>query len=268
MIRPIPSPEFVCELPVFAASGLVIRDGIFYIVSDDEISLIHGTPADGFVAYPFWKEVLPEDPVARKKLKPDFECMVLKGASLFILPSFSKKNRITGVRVDLSHDRITGHQILDLSDLHERLDKKVPDLNIEGALYLNDELLLFQRGNGKNGTNAIIRGRDLNDQAMQVVPLTLPHLGKIPLTITDAAFRDNEIWFLAVAEDTESTYLDGEVVGSFLGRFDEHHVVKDLFKLELPHKPEGLSFMPDGTLYLVTDDDSRDKPSRLFRVTL
>jgi hypothetical protein len=268
MIRPIPSPEFICELPVFAASGLIIRDGIFYIVSDDEVSLLHGSPKDGFKAYPLWDEVLPEDPATRKKLKPDFECLALKGASLFILPSFSKKNRITGVRVDLTHDGICGHQILDLTDLRENLTETVPDINIEGAMFLNNELLLFQRGNGKNGTNAVIRGKDFNDTSMKIIPLTLPHLGKVPMTITDVAYRENEIWFLAVAEDTESTYLDGEVLGSFLGRFDQSFGVKDLFKLELPHKPEGLAFSQDGFLYMVTDDDSRNKPSRLFRINI
>ncbi len=268
MISPIPSPEFICELPVFAASGLIIRDGIFYIVSDDEVSLIHGTPEKGFVTYPFWNEILPEDLASRKALKPDFESLALKGASLFILPSFSKENRITGVRVELTHNGICGHQIIDLTDLRESLKAKVEDINIEGAIFLNDELFLFQRGNGKNGTNAIIRGKDFTDTSMQVIPLTLPHLGKIPLTVTDAAYRDKEIWFLAVAEETESTYLDGEVSGCFLGNLNKHFAVKDLFKLELPHKPEGLAFSPDGFLYMVTDDDSRKKPSRLFRIKI
>lgn len=268
MIRPIPSPEFICELPVFAASGLIIRDGIFYIVSDDEVSLLHGSPENGFSSYSLWEENLPEDETIRKKLKPDFECLVLKGTSLFIIPSFSKKNRITGVRVDLNPKGITGHQVMDLSHLKESLDKKVPDLNIEGALYIDDELLLFQRGNGKNGTNAIIRGKDLSDPMMQIFPLTLPHLEKIPLTVTDAASWKNDIWFLAVAEDTESTYLDGEVKGAFLGKLDAHFAVKELFRLEFPHKPEGLAFSPDGSLYVVTDDDSRAKPSRLFRIQL
>lgn len=262
------TPEFICELPVFAASGLIIKDGVFYIISDDEVSLLHGSPEAGFISFSLWNEDLPEDAAIRKKLKPDFECLVLKGASLFILPSFSRKNRITGVRVDLRKEGISSHQILDLTDLRERLDKKVPDLNIEGALSINNEILLFQRGNGKNGTNAVIRGQSLDDNSMQVIPIDLPHMGKIPLTITDAAATGNDIWFLAVAEDTESTYLDGEVKGSFLGSFDERFRVKELLKLDIPHKPEGLAFHPDGSIYFVTDDDSRSKPSRLFRIKI
>jgi hypothetical protein len=253
---------------VFAASGLIIRDGIFYIVSDDEVSLLYGSPATGFVSYAFWNECLPEEPVARKKLKPDFECLVLKGASLYILPSFSRENRSTAVRVDLTHDQISGHELLDLSELRENLSAKLSDLNIEGALNLNGEFFLFQRGNGKNGTSAVLRGTDLSDRDMKIIPLTLPHLGKIPLTITDATARDKEIWFLAVAENTDSTYLDGEITGSFLGRLDEKFEVLDFMKLDFPHKPEGLAFAADGSLFVVTDDDSRAKPSRLFKTRI
>jgi hypothetical protein len=254
-------PEPVCELPVYAASGLVIRDGVFYIVSDDEVSLVYGTPAKKFKTYPLWDEILPEDPAERKKVKPDFECLYFDGDTLTILPSFSRKNRILAARVFFEGNKITGHELVDLKEMREELSPRIHDLNIEGALIFHGELILFHRGNGKHAQNAVIQGE-------RVVPLKLPLHEGVPLTITDATIYKNEIWFLSVAEATESSYLDGEVRGSFLGMLDGNFQVKKLFQLDFPNKPEGLAFLNDRELYVVTDDDSRLKKSRLFRVSL
>lgn len=259
------SPELVCELPVFAASGLVIVKEKFFLISDDEVSLVTGEKSGEFKVHALWEEELPEDPAERKKKKPDFESLYVDGESLFILPSFSQPNRTRGVRVRLDDLR---PELLDLGGVRKTLEKEVADLNIEGAIREEERLLLFQRGNGKNGSNSVIIKKDLLDPEMKVVPLKLPYVGKIPLTITDTASKNGTIWFLAVAEDTESTYLDGEVVASFIGNLDESFTVKDLIKLDFPHKPEGMAFGDDGLLYLVTDDDSREKPSRLFKLQL
>lgn len=251
------TPELVCELPVFAASGLVISSGEFFIVSDDEVSLVHGRPGS-FKTLSLWDEVLPEDPLERKKVKPDFEGLYLSGQNLHLIPSFSKKNRTRGAVIDLTQNmRI---DLMDLSELRERLEEKVPDLNIEGALLKEGRLHLFQRGNGKNGTNSVIV---FDGDEFKVTALMLPFHKRVPLTITDAAFKDSLFYFTAVAEDTESTYLDGEVLGSFLGTLNEEFAVTSLKQLDCSGKPEGLAFC-DETLYFVTDDDSRKKPSRLF----
>lgn len=259
------SPELVCELPVFAASGLVIFSGKFFIVSDDEISLLHGIPGRKFETLKLWDHILPEDPKKRKKVKPDFECLYLDGLKLYLIPSFSKKNRDQGAVVDLGKKgKILSHQILDLSALQKKLDKEIPDLNIEGGIMKNKILHLFQRGNGKDGTNSIILCDDLSSDRFDIRKMKLPDHKGIPLTVTDATLKGETIYFTAVAEDTDSTYLDGEVVGSYLGTLDEKLKVSTLRELNFSGKPEGLSFDENGSLFFVTDDDSREKPSRLF----
>ena len=45
---------------------------------------------------------------------------------------------------------------LDLAGLYTMLEADIPDLNIEGATVAGDRLLLFQRGNGRAGVNAVI----------------------------------------------------------------------------------------------------------------
>lgn len=257
------TPELICELPVYAASGLVISSGKFFIVSDDEVSLLHGSP-ENFQTLNLWDHILPEDPAQRKKVKPDFECLYLNGQKLYLLPSFSKKNRVQGAVVELGEKgEILRHEIIDLSNLKKALDKKVPDLNIEGAFVKNNRLHLFQRGNGKDGTNSIISCDDLFSTHFEITDLKLPAHKGIPLTVTDATLKEETIYFTAVAEDTDSTYLDGEVMGSYLGTLDKNLEITGLRELNFSGKPEGLAFHIEH-LYFVTDDDSRKKPSRLF----
>ncbi|MES2526227.1 MAG: hypothetical protein V4598_04045 [Bdellovibrionota bacterium] len=255
-------PELVCELPVSAASGLVICGDKFFIISDDELSLLSGDFSGNYVFTSLWEHELPDDPKLRKKLKPDLESLYLDGPTLWALPSFSRPNRVKGARIELSSDfKILQHEEVDFTDLYQKLSMFVPDLNIEGAVLKDNILHLFQRGNGKQGSNSIIT---IHKEEVHIRPLKLPHFNGIPLTVTDATMLDGEIFYLAVAEDTDSTYLDGKVKGAFLGRL--HGV--DIGQIEFQGKPEGLSFHSDGYLYFVTDDDSRKISSRLFRLKI
>lgn len=259
-------PEFVTKLPVHAASGLIIARGKFFVVADDEVHILAGTPDKGFSPYALWKEKLPANEKERKKVKPDFESVFLDGDELVVIPSLSRKNRIEGARIRLSDSgKIFSHGTFSLKGLRKNLDEVIPDLNIEGALRHDGKIHLFQRGNGEKGMNAVIALDTLESKSFTITPVQLPSIRDVKYTITDAAVKDDEIWFLAVAERSDSTYLDGEVLGSALGKFDETFKVKEFFPIDLRHKTEGLAFDAEGTAWLVTDDDSREKPSRLFR---
>lgn len=261
------TPEQVCRLPVFAASGLVIRNEKFFIIADDEVSVVHGVPGD-FTVTKLWAQELPEASIERKKLKPDFESLFVDGEDIVILPSFSKDNRIKGARLSFRHNEIIDICPIDFSFLYQKLHGAIPDLNIEGALSDAGSVLLFQRGNAGEGTNAVIRMNALEGEIENVSGIVLPARENIPMTITDITRRNDEFWFSAVAEATESTYLDGEIRGSFVGRMSGDFQLRELFQLAFRSKPEGLAFHPDGYLYLVTDDDSREVPSALFRLRL
>jgi hypothetical protein len=83
------------------------------------------------------------------------------------------------------------------------------------------------------------------------------------LSFTDATIYNNNILFLAVAEATESTYFDGEYKGSVLGKMNLNGDVISMREILIPSKPEGIALNLNH-LYLVTDDDDRAKPSRLY----
>ena len=114
-------PELICELPVSAASGLVICGDMFFIISDDELSLLSGhISGKNFKMTKLWEHELPEDPKLRKKLKPDLESLYLDGLTLWALPSFSRPNRVKGAKIELSKDfKILQHEEVDFTDLYQ-----------------------------------------------------------------------------------------------------------------------------------------------------
>jgi hypothetical protein len=157
-----------------------------------------------------------------------------------------------------------------------------PNLNIEGAVVVGSHLKLFQRGNGRAGKNAMIdisleglfeelkSSRELSEQRIQAISiLELGELHGTPLGFTDAAVvMDNEIAFLAVAEQTDSTYTDGQYVGAMLGYLNSEGRLGKIVELNCPQKPEGIWLSSDSgcrEFFVVTDADDRSQPSLLYR---
>lgn len=258
---------------IAAASGLVLAGNRFYLVADDEngvMGINKDLKSSGEI-YEVFPGVLPEDKKERKKLKPDFEGMVHlpEMNALLCLPSGSKKNRIRGALVSLADHKITE---VNFKNVYQKLEDLYPELNIEGAVLIGENIRLFQRGNGKLHQNAVITlnlKSFLNDQIkdLKVINIDLGKLKGIPLSFTDASLFKNKCYFVAVAENSESTYADGEFVGSVLGEISEAGEIIFTTLLDLDSKPEGLAF-DETSFYLVTDDDDRKKPSRLLQGTL
>jgi len=282
---PIIRPEKLFNLPTTSASGLVRVGECFYIIADDHHSLIKITSAGELKSIPILPGELPQEYGERKKQKADFECLFVLGDRLIGLGSGSKENRTQGfsISTDASTNEVLSPSLFSLAPLYEALAKKMPGLNIEGVLAIQNEIWLFQRGNTEGSFSGVIR---LNAAAFQrVVDVTISPesvLGIHDLTsslpegygFTDAA--TNGLWFLAVREETKNAYDDGAFAGAILGQLlvsdDGHPKVGNLVRLEITAKPEGLwvETAPDGGLfaYLVTDADSTDIPSAFYRFAL
>lgn len=269
-----PTEIFTFKDPyIAAASGLVLAKNRFYLVADDENGImgINKDLKSSGEIYEVFPGLLPEDKNERKKLKPDFEGMVHlpQMNALLCLPSGSKKNRSRGALVSLTDHKITE---VSFKNVYQKLEDIYPELNIEGAVLVGEDIRLFQRGNGKLHQNAVIDinlKSFLNDQMkdLNAINISLGKFKGIPLSFTDASLFNNKCYFVAVAENSESTYADGEFVGSILGELSETGEIISTTPLELDSKPEGLAF-DQNNFYLVTDDDDRTKPSRLFQGTL
>lgn len=224
-----------------AASGLVFKDNSLFIISDNSTFL-----------YQF---DIPQKKLTKislvgnsqenilKKDKLDFEAITLKGNKLHIFGSGSTSKREKRITYNLETKTIKEKNLKKLyKNLKQTTQISDEDLNIEGALFYNENLFLLQRGNGENSKNGIfIINRNDNDNAI-FTAIELPKLQNIEATFTDAIQVDDKIYFLAAVENTTSTYDDGEILGSFIGC-----LALDTLELEFTkkisntHKFEGLT---------------------------
>lgn len=256
---------------ISAASGLVELEGKFFVIADDENFLgVYDLESLNGTAVTIFNESLPEEKALRKKQKSDFEALVLlsEQKKLLIVPSGSTSNRERGALVSASgifEKEISFHS------LYTELRKIFTELNIEGGIVVDEELWLFQRGNGQLNQNGIVV-LNLNDLLMsnvlspKIKPILLGELKDVTLSFTDATIADENILFLAVAENCHSTYLDGAVMGSILGLMSRSGDILHTSPLVTNSKPEGICYnSTEKCFYLVTDDDDRHAPSALYR---
>lgn len=281
-----------------AASGLVRVGPRLYVVADDELhlGLFDDCQAPTPSAAPgrllrLLDGALPQDARLRKAVKPDLESLArlppLPGCptgALLALGSGSLPQRETGVLVALDAQGLpNGHMAaVALGALYAPLRQQFADLNIEGVLVLNGELLLLQRGNLKDARSACIRYdwkqmapwlAGLQPQpptAKRVQWMDLGQVEGVPLTLTDGSPLRGGAWaFTAVAESTDNSYADGACVASAVGIVAPNGQVRQLHHLQGAPKVEGLAVLPDGrdwVFTLVTDPDDPAQAAQLLQL--
>ncbi|HEX8270375.1 MAG TPA: hypothetical protein VF581_10835 [Flavobacterium sp.] len=260
-----------------SASGLLYRNNYIYLISDNSDYLYEfstGTRKLDKIQL-LQSDVLENIP---KRIKPDFEAIAEYNGSVYIFGSGSTVNRNTMVTVDLTSKKATS--ITDLTNLYSQLQKisniGSEDFNIEGAVFDGKYWIFFQRGNGGTGKNAVFKVRGQLDGEkfdIEFYDCQLPEIGGVEASFTDAVIVGDKIYILATAEDTKSTYDDGDVLGSLIGRLDLQtlqveftQIITDKLKLE------GLTFYKkkNGVLsfLLCEDNDTDGLESDLFRLDL
>ena len=264
----------LATLRLSAASALVCQGQSLWLLADDALVLQRYSLSGAWQAERILLPgTLPVDAKQRKPLKPDFEALLsLPDDRLLALGSGSTERRCRGCLVEADSVRV-----IDLSPLYQALAGHFQELNIEGGVVCRGQLLLAQRGNGRGWENAVVLLdlsrvlRDLENgqlsaaTLLQIVPLQLPELDGVPLSLTDLSVAPSgALYFSATAEATESSYLDGACVGSVLGCLDEHLAIVELTLLRPAVKIEGLAFQADGRPLLVADADDPAIASPLF----
>jgi hypothetical protein len=279
---------------IAAGSGLVRAGDHLYVIADDERELAV-FPAEGGAPGRLERMLpgeLPADPAERKRLKPDFEALVLlpprgRGSgALLALESGSRESRRGGVLWALDeHGALSGEpQRLDLAPLYSELGREIPDLNIEGAAVSGDRLLLFQRGNGEGAVNAVIalalddvvadlaRARLTADAYFSDRRYDLGEIDGVRLAFSDAAaLDDGRIVYTAVAEGGDDTYRDGHCAGAGVGILGWGGDRQRWEPLDPPAKVEGVEARVDGdgiALLMVADADDPGSPSPLLAARL
>ena len=103
--------------------------------------------------------------------------------------------------------------------------------------------------------------------------IKLPKIKHVETSFTDAILVNDKIYFLASAEDTLSTYDDGEVLGSIIGCID---IVT--FKIDFTtqisdtHKFEGLTLYENSESHLefllCEDNDTEKLETKIYKLII
>jgi hypothetical protein len=245
-----------------SASGLIYKDNSLFIISDNSSFLyeyqIPENQLSKIKLFDNGQENIP------KKDKFDFESIALKGNKLHLLGSGSTSKREKRITYNLETKQI---EEKDLSKLYQNLKQNCSiadnELNIEGALFDNEKWLLFQRGNGANSKNGIVKTKSLEKEChIELVEVPLPKIKHVETSFTDAVLVDDKIYFLATAEDCKSTYDDGEILGSIIGRMNSQTFeIEFTQKISDTHKFEGLTLYnktPTEIQFLICEDNDSD----------
>jgi len=279
-----------------AASGLVQVGDWLYVVADDENHL--GIFLRDGIGHGELLELFPGDlPLEyeeRRAVKPDLEVLTLippskkypRGA-LLALGSGSKETRCQGVIIAFNeHSELSDVELIELDGLYDLLKKEIGKLNIEGAVVVDEDIILFQRGNKKNKLNATLRiplkhfyqsifGEDKKPKhklELVVTPYDLGEIAGVPLCFTDATtLPDGSIVFTAAAENTSDAYLDGQCMGSIIGLISKCGDLHSTIALDKIIKAEGIEAQLVNNnihLLLVTDADDASAPAQLYAAEL
>jgi hypothetical protein len=274
------------QLEVFAeiegigsASGLFIHGDLLYIIGDNSsyLNVYHiKTRQLQKIRILFGNEFSPLENIP-KILKPDFEILCRHDDKLYILGSGSTSKRNLMIEFNLITQKIVQK---DLTETYGKLRSvaKIDDqnFNLEGAVFTGKAWLLFNRGNGIDAKNGIfkIEGADLaNLGQVTFNSFKLPNIDHIESSFTDAIVIKNEIFFIATAEDTKSTYADGEILGSFIGSINLE-TLKMTFsnKISGHHKFEGITLVQQNelstTFLLCEDRDTEELKTTVYQLVL
>jgi len=274
------------QLEVFAeidgigsASGLFIKGDLLYIIGDNSAYLnVYNIKTKALQKIQvLFDEKLSQLENIPKPLKPDFEILCQHGDKLYILGSGSTPKRNLIIEFDLKT-----HQIIqkDLTKTYDNLKSiaRINDqnFNLEGAIFTGKTWLLFNRGNGMDAKNGIfeIEGTDLTKaEWIKFNSFKLANIDHVESSFTDATLVKNEIFFTATAEDSQSTYTDGKILGSFIGSIDPQSL-KLIFshKISGSHKFEGLTLLHQNeqttTFLLCEDRDTEELKTIVYKLAI
>ncbi|WP_298224660.1 hypothetical protein [Flavobacterium sp.] len=258
-----------------SASGLIYNDNFIYIVSDNSTFLYHHDIAENKTSKIKLFDNSQEN--LKKKEKSDFESVMQKDKKIYLFGSGSKPKRQRLAIYDPKKGTTTETNLAPIYDAFRKaVQLPKEELNIEGVVFYDNQWIFFQRGNGKLGKNGlfILKGKKLEaSQDVTFIEIKLPNLKNVAATFTDAVLVKDKIYFLAAAEDSNSTYKDGELVGSLIGCLDAKKLTVDFTQtITATQKFEGLTLYKnakDSIEFLLCEDNDTETPeSTIYKLVL
>lgn len=267
---------FTTIIGIGSASGLFFHDNWLYIISDNSGFLYEYNNTDSSLnKYPLLQN--PSENILKKD-KPDFESLTHFQDTLYVFGSGSTDKRNAMIEFDLkTRKKSTSNNLVDLYAVMQSFGNIKPeDFNLEGAIYDGENWYFFNRGNGSSNKNVIftLHAKKLNEEfSLLSNDYKLPKIKGVRSSFTDAILVDDKIYFLATAENTVSTYEDGEILGSLIGRIDLETMKIDFTrKISSTNKFEGLTLFSKNNdqiqFLLCEDNDSDVLESSIFKLSI
>ncbi|KOS06233.1 hypothetical protein AM493_09460 [Flavobacterium akiainvivens] len=263
-----------------SASGLVYHNGALYLIADNSNMLYeYNMEAKSLSKTPLADKTYtgPTENIPKKE-KPDYEAMAAYGNDLYIFGSGSTEKRKSIAHINLNVKRL--QPAIDAAELYQTMmefgEIKPEDFNIEAAANDGTIWYLFNRGNGPAKQNGVFTlDGEIEDGAFQIVynPVALPNINGAPSGFTDAVLVGEKLYFIASAEKTDSTYADGEVAGTLVGRMDTESMEVEFTEvISSKNKFEGITLYKETAttleFLLCEDTDSDARESDIFKLTI
>lgn len=263
-----------------SASGLFFNGSSLFLISDNSHMLYEYKLADKKlekIAIAPQNHTGPLENVAKKD-KADYEALTAMGDDLYLFGSGSTEKRNTILHIDSQSKKV--YPPIDATDLYLAMQSfseiNAENFNIEAAVNNGSTWYLFNRGNGPKGQNGVFTlDGDINETSFQIIynDVTLPHIDGAPAGFTDAVLVDGRLYFIAAAEKSESTYHDGEVAGTLIGRIDPESMEIEFTEvISQKNKFEGITLYKNTIntieFLLCEDTDSEVAESDIYKLTI
>lgn len=256
-----------------SASGLIYQEDKLYIISDNS-NYLYEYKIEAKTLNKIALTDTPQENISKKE-KPDFEAITQKGDTIVILGSGSTEKRNKAIQFKPS---LKKSKTKDFTKIYNQIKSQLSisddELNIEGLITTDKTVYFFQRGNGEMGKNGIIFSDNVAENPkFKFIPFELPKIKNVAPTFTDAVLVEDKIYFLAAAEATNSTYLDGEVLGSIIGSIDFKTLkLEKTIQISDNQKFEGLTLYKKNQnkidFLLCEDNDTELLESSIYLVSL
>ncbi|SEA01404.1 hypothetical protein SAMN05443667_101612 [Flavobacterium gillisiae] len=267
---------FTTIIGIGSASGLFFQNNSLYLIGDNSGFLYEYNITDASLnKYPLLQNPSENIP---KKDKPDFESITHFQDTLYIFGSGSTVKRNAMIEFDLkTRKKSTTNNLVDLYAVMQSFGNiKSEDFNLEGAIYDGENWYFFNRGNISTNKNVIytMHAKKLNEEFSLISnDYKLPKIKGIRSSFTDAILVGDKIYFLATAENTSSTYDDGEILGSSIGRIDIETMKIDFTqKISPTNKFEGLTLFSkteNQIQFLLCEDKDTDAlESTIYKLSM
>jgi hypothetical protein len=269
---------FLKILGISSASGLLYRNEALYIISDNSNYLYEYSIQNQELNKHLIEVNADANENVPKKIKADFEAITQNGDAIFVVSSGSTMERNKMIQVSELKKNVL--KTYDLADLYLSMQYfagiAAEDFNIEGVVFTGEKWYFFQRGNGKSEQNGIFTIDSPNfTQGYSLIynAYKLPKIKDVRISFTAAILVDGLFYFLASAEDSQSTYLDGTVLGSSVGTINAKTMkLKKVTTITEKHKFEGITLYKnsDKTIeFLICEDqDNEVMESQIFKLTI